>query len=263
MDKALEFQPISLSAIKLTYLVSYVYARMVVSAIKSPTAVSLYATSEAKRAGLALRNDASGKEMLRLSEQLGLTISRDKDTFIMPFEQYLGNLPKREKFSLTRQRLKDGRIYLEKELVIGFLESRIKKEISKGLPIPSKELPKEVLEAARAIKVPVSKSALAAGKDTGARYRWIEKLIETPIPDVRHRTVNLILAPYLTNVRGLAEEEATKIIEQYIERCKQIEPNTNVNASYIRYQCHYAKTKGMKPLSMEKARELIGAFLEI
>ncbi len=181
MDKALEFQPISMNTIKLTYLISYVYARMIASALKSPVAINSYATSEALRAGLALRDDASGKELLKLSAELGLSVTNAKETFIVPFEQYLSNLPRREKFALSRQMLKAGNVYLNKELAVGFLESRIKKEVLKGLPIPAKELPKEVTEHARKIRLPVSKNR-TEGKDTGVRYRWIEKLIETPIP---------------------------------------------------------------------------------
>ena len=83
----------------------------------------------------------------------------------------------------------------------------------------------------------------------------------TPIADVRHRTVNLILAPYLMNVKQKNEDEAVALIMEYISRCKEIEPNTNVNSTYVRYQCRYAKSKGLKPLSLTNARELLGDVL--
>ncbi len=96
----------------------------------------------------------------------------------------------------------------------------------------------------------------------GAPTSWIEKLLTTPIPDVRHRTVNLILAPYMMNVRKLDEDAAVKVISEYIDRCKLVNPSTNVNESYIRYQCRYSKTKGMRPLAASRAKELLAEMIE-
>ena len=79
---------------------------------------------------------------------------------------------------------------------------------------------------------------------------------------MRHRVVNLILAPYLINVRGMSEEGAFKTISAYIERCRAVDPNTKVNDSYIKYQCAYAKKKGLRPLSLVHARELLGSYVD-
>ena len=46
------------------------------------------------------------------------------------------------------------------------------------------------------------------------------------------------------------------------EKCKIIDPNTKITDSYIRYQCGYAKKRGLKPLSFKRAKELLGDFLE-
>jgi hypothetical protein len=70
--------------------------------------------------------------------------------------------------------------------------------------------------------------------------------------------VNLILAPYLVNSKGLEVEQASRIIVDYIERCKQIDPSTKINERYIEYQCNYAKKRGLRPLSLDRARELLG-----
>ena len=94
-------------------------------------------------------------------------------------------------------------------------------------------------------------------------FRWIERLLQTPIPDVRHRTVNLILAPYLVNVRNMSPEEAFKVINDYIERCKKVNPDTKIGEQYIRYQCNYAKKRGMRPLALQKAKELLGGLVEL
>ena len=92
---------------------------------------------------------------------------------------------------------------------------------------------------------------------------WVEKLLATPIADIRHRTVNLILAPYLVNTKGMSVDQATKIICEYIERCKLLDPATRVNERYVRYQCDYAKKRGLKVLSLDRAKELLGSALDI
>ena len=74
--------------------------------------------------------------------------------------------------------------------------------------------------------------------------------------------MNLILAPYLVNTKGLDVEQASRRIIVYIERCKQIDPSTKINDRYIEYQCNYAKRKGLRPLSMERARELLGEHID-
>ena len=116
-----------------------------------------------------------------------------------------------------------------------------------------------MIDAAKGVKLPERRLALDL---KGGAYAWIEKLLATPIVDVRHRSVNLILAPYFTNVKGLDEEEATKAVMEYIERCKAVNPNTRINEAYIRYQCKYAKNRGLKPLSLVKARELLADVIE-
>jgi Primase X len=46
----------------------------------------------------------------------------------------------------------------------------------------------------------------------GNTISWIEKLLETPIDDYRKNAVNLILAPYLINVKKLSYDTALTII---------------------------------------------------
>jgi len=58
-------------------------------------------------------------------------------------------------------------------------------------------------------------------------------------------------------------EQATKIINDYIEKCKELDPNTKITERYIEYQCNYAKKRGLKPLSIERAKELLGSAIEI
>lgn len=259
-EKKIAFQKANIGYVKYAYLMSYIYARMLASALKSKANLSRYVIAEARRATEALR-DSSPEEFLMVADELNSGISRDGTGFSIRFEKFLAYAPKRKEFSLPLQELQDGKVHMSDRIALGVLRGMIREEIARNLPIPLKDLPKQVVDYARDVKVPEVKLA-APNPDAERRHMWIEKLLSMPIGDVRHRTVNLILAPYLTNVRGMSELEASNVIIAYIERCKEIDPNTKVNQSYIRYQCKYSKSKGMKPLSKEKAKELLGSMID-
>ena len=178
------------------------------------------------------------------------------------FEQYLKAAPRRRGYELVNQRLGGGAVILSSDKIKGLLAEAAAKEMMKGLPIKVNELPGEVVEYAKGVKIRIKAAETQKKKDI-ASESWIEDLLKTPIADVRHRTVNLILAPYLVNSKGLDVEQATKVIVEYIEKCKELDPNTKVNERYIEYQCSYAKKRGMKPLSRTKARELLQGSIDL
>ena len=104
------------------------------------------------RASGALRV-SSDDEIIRLSQELGIDLKKDREQFYASFEKYLANIPQVESFALARQMLRDGKVYLSKESLVGMLRERIKKEVLKGLPIPIKVSPcrdRRLVEADRA-----------------------------------------------------------------------------------------------------------------
>ncbi len=244
-----------LDSTMLTHILSYVYARMIVSANGNQAVLKSFCHYEAKRSINALLEDKQ-ENIEKVTEELGIKIQKNSSFFLIRFEDYLKNMPKTEEFRLMKQNLKNGNITMNKDELSKFLLKRIELEVRKNLPIPKKDLPKEASEYSKKLKIPVEKININLKDDI--RYEWINKLLSKPIADVRHRTVNLILAPYFTNILGLQESEAIKHINNYINKCKEINPDTNVNESYIRYQVKYSKEKGMKPLSYKKAKELLG-----
>jgi hypothetical protein len=54
------------------------------------------------------------------------------------------------------------------------------------------------------------------------RHYWIEKLLQTPIPDYRRKCIWRILAPYLINVRKLSPEQSFAIISDWLDKCSQV-----------------------------------------
>jgi hypothetical protein len=62
----------------------------------------------------------------------------------------------------------------------------------------------------------------------GNTIAWIEKLLATPIDDYRKNAVNLILAPYLINVKKVSYDAALNIINSWLNKCaelKQLDQN--------------------------------------
>ncbi len=256
---SIAYSNISMPEIKQTYVLSYVYSRMMISAIGNKIHLERYITSEARRAKSALEEDTL-PNLLKLLSELDLEMSYSGERFIIGFAKFLMLSSRSEELSLAKQELDKGLVYLGRESALKLMENAIADEIRKKLPIPPSELPKRIIEESKSVKLPKINTRVEVREGS---YRWIERILSNPLPDIRHRTVNLILAPYLVNIKGISEEDAVNIITEFIEKCRQINPDTKINSSYIKYQCKYAKTKGLKPLSLEKARDLYRGVLDL
>jgi hypothetical protein len=80
--------------------------------------------------------------------------------------------------------------------------------------------------------------------------RWIERLLQTPIPDHRKYCLWRILAPYLVNIRRLSDEDALSTVMAWLEKCNAVERLS----FYPRYRAEYdiksARRKGYYPTSL-------------
>ncbi|MHB1830753.1 MAG: DNA primase noncatalytic subunit PriX [Candidatus Micrarchaeaceae archaeon] len=258
-SSSIPYYKTSLQEIKYTYVISYVYSRMLISAINSKVHLERYILAEAQRSRSALEEETM-PNILKLLSELGIEMSYSGGRFIIGFSKFLALSPRSPGLELVKEELDRGLVYLQKDSALKLMENAIADEIRKNLPIPAGDLPKRIIEESKKIKTPKINTRVDVREGS---YRWIEKLLSNPISDVRHRTVNLVLAPYLVNIKGLGEDQAAEIILEYIERCRQVNPDTRINSSYIKYQCRYAKSKGLKPLSLEKARDLYSGVLEL
>jgi hypothetical protein len=267
VNKGIAYTELRLSYSKLDYVMTYLYSRMMLSALKGRSLIQAYARAEGARTAEAA-SAAGVEEVIRVFGDIGLEVgrrfgsSKGAEEFAIRFEQYIRAEPRKRGYELVNQRLGGGAVILAGDKVKGFLAEAAAKEIMKGLPIKVNELPVEVVEYCKGVRIRI-KAAETERKKEAASESWIEELLKTPIPDVRHRTVNLILAPYLVNSKGLDVEQATKVIVEYIDRCKEIEPSTKITKSYIEYQCSYAKRRGSKPMSRMRARELLQGSIDL
>lgn len=239
-------------------IIGYAYARLLVSALPA-RAVSAYASAEARRSCSAMSSD-SDANVRRLLSELGIQASRSGSAFEIGLVAFLASSPSSEDYALVNQRVRSGAVGLTLPELAGMLLKPVTERIMRGLPVPRKEMPRQVLEFAREIRLPKQEAAPGQSSRTTA---WIERLLLNPIPDVRQRVVGLVLAPYLVNVRGMDVDGACKTISDYIEKCKAMDPGTRITDAQIRYQCSYAKSKGMRPLSLRKAEELLSTVIDM
>jgi hypothetical protein len=83
---------------------------------------------------------------------------------------------------------------------------------------------------------------------------WTEKLLQTPIDDYRKFAVWRILAPYLINIRKCSDDDATNIIRNWLDRCRNLR-QLDFTANYvIRYNINSAKRNGYASISLEKLK---------
>jgi hypothetical protein len=254
-----EYHYTGLAPIKEGSIASYAYSRMILSAMADAWLIERFADGVAARSVSALLSDLDKKDLPKLMEELGLNAERVAGwDFRIDLFAFLGAGVSLDDLSLVRQRLSKGKVVLEFDATIKLCRALIKKRVMSGLPMARSSLPKYVIDYAHTMgaKLPERKATLRMGGRSDT-IGWIDELLSKPIIDGRHRVVNLVLAPYLVTVKKMPVEEAAKLIMQYIDRCRQVNPDTKVNEQYIIYQCRYAEKKGTKPLSKARAQEFL------
>jgi non-catalytic primase subunit PriX-like protein len=102
------------------------------------------------------------------------------------------------------------------------------------------------------------------GQNSQQKRRWIEEnLLKTGLDDYRKNIVNLVLAPYLINVRKLPFEQATNIILQWLDLCR-IERPLDFNArTLVDNALRSVKKSGYKPMSLSKLKQKNSMALEM
>jgi len=98
-----------------------------------------------------------------------------------------------------------------------------------------------------------AKFSYAKGK---FQIKWIEnKLLKIALDDFRKTITNLVLAPYLVNIRKLPFKESSSIIEAWLNKCKaqrelDFNPNRLITAALTT-----ASKSGYKPMSLSTLKQ--------
>jgi hypothetical protein len=89
---------------------------------------------------------------------------------------------------------------------------------------------------------------------TPREITWIEKLLTMSIADSRKYCIWHILAPYLINIRKLPDEQATRIIREWLEKCNSVKSVSFDGSSRIRYDLQSARKKGFYPIGWNQLK---------
>jgi len=146
-------------------VLSYPYARLLVSCIGDEALVRRYALAEAKAFNERLRRDDMGT-IIMLAGELGVEAALAGDSLRMHFTDFLGYTSglRGPEWKLVNQDLRRGYVLLEKARFVRVLEQALDERIEDELPLPVND---ELLEAVRGDLAEVA-AALEAYKE---RYR--------------------------------------------------------------------------------------------
>jgi hypothetical protein len=89
-------------------------------------------------------------------------------------------------------------------------------------------------------------------------YEWIDtKILAKPFPDCRKLVVDLILGPFLINIKKMSYEESYQIIKDWLEKCNNLKKLDNYQ-NFVNYRIHHAlkiaTQKGIKPMSLYRIK---------
>ena len=116
-------------------------------------------------------------------------------------------------------------------------------------------LKNEIVERSKFAKL-VLISKIDSSQNRPGQINWIEVLLKTPLEDYRKTIVNLVLAPYLVNIRQLKYEIAFKIIKNWLELCTAHRKLDFIADSLTDNALSTARKSGYKPMKLDtlKAR---------
>jgi hypothetical protein len=97
----------------------------------------------------------------------------------------------------------------------------------------------------------------------GSTIPWIEKLLQTPIDDYRKNAVNLILAPYLINIKKLSYDAALNIINSWLSKCGELRQLDQDFNYMVRYSLKYCTKNGNKPLKLDTLKTKNKALYDV
>jgi non-catalytic primase subunit PriX-like protein len=84
------------------------------------------------------------------------------------------------------------------------------------------------------------------------KITWIDKLLETPIPDHRYFCLWHVLIPYLKNIRGLSDHEIVAILIEWLDKCNKLNRVKWRYPERIKEQLKY--DKGYPPIGLDNLR---------
>jgi hypothetical protein len=248
---------------------SFIVAMIMVKATSSTFLERVFARSEGTRSREAFKEEGVsamcslmnglfdlGMETVEKLPWRATEEARMKLQMRVPAERYLNvmaalQLLDNPRLALVNNTLHLGYIYLSKERLVDIVQDQFSVFIFQRFKKMEKpvRLPPAMQEIVERLSLRLPKPR--PYQDSG-QYRYIEKILESPIMDGRHRILWLILPPYLINVKKVSDEEAFETIMKYMQKCGWHETN---GERLVRYNINRAKRIGLKPPRLERLAE--------
>jgi len=105
----------------------------------------------------------------------------------------------------------------------------------------------------------LSNNYQSRGSKIPQSYQWIEALLQTPIPDHRKSTIDLVLCPYLLNIKHLSFDQTFSKVTDWTLKCnafRVLQPSVN---NFLDYRMKLAIDRSVKnripPIKRETMKE--------
>jgi non-catalytic primase subunit PriX-like protein len=99
-------------------------------------------------------------------------------------------------------------------------------------------------------------SSYGNGNGTKQKRKWIEEnLLQTALNDCRKTIVSLILAPYFLNIRKLSFEQASSIIQKWLDLCRSERVLDFNPKHFVETALATVSKSGYKPMSLSTLKE--------
>jgi len=248
---------------------SFFLALIVVKAAASAYLERTFARSEGSRSKEAFKNEEPVAMCRIINELFDLhmeTVDKlpwraDQEvqmrlTLRVPADRYLETMAKLQlldnpRLALINNTLHRGYVYLSKYRLVDIVQDQFavyilqrlrKMERPVKLPSPLQEMTDSIVA-----RLPKPRPS----RDLG-QYDYIEKMLQTPIMDGRHRVLWLILPPYLVNVKKMSDQEAYDLIIKYLDKCGWHAAGAE---RLVRYNINRARRIGLLPPRLERLAE--------
>jgi len=108
-------------------------------------------------------------------------------------------------------------------------------------------------------------------KIKGSKIAWIERILNSTFTDGRKRLIDLVILPYLINIKRIGLEEASQITLNWALKNHEVSPITlngrrmsiSTLSNYIKYRVKRVAQTGLKPLSYDGIKKWFGDVEEI
>lgn len=203
---------------------SFFAAISIVAESKGKFSRIVLADSESNRMRMAFSREKVGDMVSTMSSVFGLSFTLQDDGFICKVEKYLIKGSELEVFQAMAQDdrlrlvnlpLMGGMVYLDRNRLIDLFAMMSRSAILQGIDRVSHgrgKLPQFLVPLSKEIEPYIPKQNLENRKG----FQYVERLLQTKINDGRHRTIWMVLGPYLCNVKKMPVEEAISIIQSWV-----------------------------------------------